>query len=133
MDEKFVVKSKDPDAESMLFERKPNEPVSMFTRSLPEDEMGEEEEDNKRLVKELVGSTTPPPVPLREEGTPGDDNLTGKSKLEVCAVSGVAVQAPDHIYAPGPDAMLLSIPVQHSHTFLHRRKPKRLLSVTNVE
>ncbi|XP_042174587.1 collagen alpha-1(VII) chain isoform X7 [Oncorhynchus tshawytscha] len=76
MDLKFVVKSKDPDAESMLFEREPDEPVSIFTRSLPEGEMGEEEEDKKRLVKELVGSTTPPPVPLQEEGTPGDDNLT---------------------------------------------------------
>lgn len=100
MDLKFVVKSKDPDAESMMFEREPDEPVSIFTRSLPEDEMGEEEEDNKRLVKELVGSTTPPPVPLREERTPGDDNLTGKSKLEVCAVSGVVVQAPDQHICP---------------------------------
>uniref|UniRef100_A0A4W5LAS9 BPTI/Kunitz inhibitor domain-containing protein n=1 Tax=Hucho hucho TaxID=62062 RepID=A0A4W5LAS9_9TELE len=76
MDLKFGVKSKDPDAESMLFEREPDEPVSILTRSLPEDEMGEEEEDEKRLERELVGSTTPPPVPLREEGTPGHDNLT---------------------------------------------------------
>lgn len=86
MNLKFVVKSKDPDAESMLFERDPDELVSILTRSLPEDEMGEEEEDKKILEKELVGSTTPPPIPLREEGTPGDDHLTGKSKLDVSAV-----------------------------------------------
>ncbi|XP_045081348.1 collagen alpha-1(VII) chain-like [Coregonus clupeaformis] len=73
MDLKFVAKSKDPDAESMLSEREPDEHVSILTRSLPEDEMEEEEEI---LEKELVGSNTPPPVPLREEGTPGYGNLT---------------------------------------------------------
>ncbi|XP_034146016.1 collagen alpha-1(VII) chain isoform X2 [Esox lucius] len=96
MELKFVVKSKDPDTESLLF-RHDREPSSLTVGLPGEEKIGQqgEEEDTKTLEEELVQTTTPPSGKLtdrvaawglshRKRRIPGVGHRSSDLNLDLC-------------------------------------------------